>query len=98
MNMEDVTLIGGQTLRVHNRKMCEGRNCCIHNPSDTPMKHWVMNWRSDAGKMERMCMHDVGHPDPDDMEYRKDTTGIHGCCPYLCCAPSYEMFRMELGG
>jgi hypothetical protein len=77
---------GEQTLRVHNRKLCEGQFCCIHNPSGHHMKDWPMNWRGDRRLMERLCPHGVGHPDPDDAAYRAtlgDNDTTHGCD--LCC-------------
>jgi hypothetical protein len=38
--------------------------------------------------MERICPCGVGHPDPDDLAFKKrmgmdDSEGIHGCCG--CC-------------
>ena len=43
--------------------------------------------------MERICKHGVGHPDPDDLAFKKRIAekfgrdsydeGIHGCCG--CC-------------
>lgn len=77
--------IGEKSLRVHNRKLCEGRNCSVHNPSDHHMKDWPLNWRGDRRIMERICPHGVGHPDPDDAEFRSSRdgeeadTGVHGC-------------------
>jgi len=44
-----------------------------------------MVWKPDRGIIERMCIHGVGHPDPDSLTYlhgRDD--GVHGCCG--CCA------------
>lgn len=78
---------GINNLRVHNRKYCEGEFCTIHNPSDHRMKDWPMIWRGDRGIMERTCPHGIGHPDPDDSDYRKRRdgdsgnydSGIHGC-------------------
>lgn len=100
---EEVTLPGGQKLvNVHNREVCKGRNCCIHNPSDTVMKDWPQNWRSDMKKMERICIHGVGHDDPDDLYYRqksgREASGIHGCCPERCCDTAYDQFHDWLGG
>jgi len=91
LDMEDVTLVGGQTLRVHNSKMCQGRNCCIHNPSDHHMTAWPQNWRADAKKMERLCPHGVGHPDPDDVAFNKTIkrdVSVHGCDG--CCLEGNE--------
>jgi len=79
----------GQTVYVHEKDKCEGRHCCIHNPSNHHMKDWPTHWREDRKLMERLCKCGVGHPDPDDLAYKKsigldvDTIGIHGCCG--CC-------------
>lgn len=82
----------GQVLNVHNKKDCSG-HCCIHNPSNHHMKDWPTRWREDRSIMERICKCGVGHPDPDDLAFRKaiaekqgrETSGIgtHGCCG--CC-------------
>jgi len=86
--MEDYVTGTGQKIKVHDKKDCEGRNCPIHNPSDHHMKDWPTHWRHDRKLMERICKHGVGHPDPDDLAYKKkmglpDSEGIHGCCG--CC-------------
>jgi hypothetical protein len=80
-------------LRVHNRKICEGEFCSIHNPSPHHMVTWPLNWRGDRCIMERICPHGIGHIDPDDSDYRRrrdddDTydSGIHGCDG--CCTRS----------
>lgn len=87
-------LIGGQVIvHSHDPKLCRGEDCCLHNVSDHHMKHWPQNWRGDRGIMERMCMHGVGHPDPDDMSHllrtygrrRSDAEFVHGCDG--CCNP-----------
>lgn len=84
--------IGKVNINVHDRDKCAGENCCIHNPSDHPLKNAELNWRSDRRIMERLCDHGVGHPDPDDLEYRvivlgQDSkyAGVHGCDG--CCRP-----------
>lgn len=70
----------------HSADQCSGQFCVIHNPSDHNMKDWPRNWREDRGIMERICQHGCGHPDPDDMNYRKmagiyhSSDEIHGCC------------------
>jgi hypothetical protein len=77
-------------VNVHKPEACEGQHCVIHNPSDHSMREWPLHWRGDRGIMERKCPeHGIGHPDPDDMAYRRragkdDGEGIHGCCG--CCA------------
>lgn len=73
---------------MHTPDKCAGRPCCIHNPSNHHMRTWQMNYRTDKGTMERICLeHGVGHPDPDDAAYwesvGKPEMNIHGCCG--CC-------------
>jgi hypothetical protein len=79
----------GVKLRVHDKEKCAGEFCSIHNPSDHIMKDWPTHWRDDRGMMERICEHGVGHPDPDDLAFKRrhnlgDSEGIHGCCG--CCS------------
>jgi hypothetical protein len=73
--------LGEVIMKVHDLSQCEGRAipCCIHNPSDHHMVTWPMNWRADTGVMERRCVHDVGHPDPDHMAYVRSLTPEHEC-------------------
>ena len=75
-------------LVTHTPDKCEGRNCCVHNPSDHHMRNWLMIFRFDKGVMERICPeHGVGHPDPDDLAFWISVDcphmEIHGCCG--CC-------------
>jgi hypothetical protein len=94
--MERVQLEGGQWLIGHAARRCEGDICCIHNRTDHHMREWPQNWRDDAGKMERICPHGIGHPDPDDMTFQlgsdigveKKWIGVHGCDG--CCSPPKE--------
>lgn len=83
----------GQLVWVHPKAKCEGEYCCIHNPSDHPMKDYPLHWRSDKGSMERICPHGIGHPDPDEMAFLKrigsyeDHMGVHGCDG--CCTGNH---------
>lgn len=85
-----IALHDGPVLVVHAPERCEGTSCCIHNPSSHEMREWPLLWRSDLGVMERRCEHGYGHPDPDDLAYRRrrfgphyrgDVHGCDGCCP-----------------
>lgn len=76
--------IGSATLsNIHPEGMCAGRPCVVHNPTNHHMREWVLHWRGDRGIFERICRHGVGHPDPDQEDYWKETgqtgQGIHGC-------------------
>jgi len=70
-------------VNVHDEKLCKGRTCVIHNPSDHHMKDWPQIWRNDRGIFERQCEHGIGHPDPDQFDYWRLSgnmfAGIHGC-------------------
>jgi len=79
--MEKVTLEGGEEIVAHSLGDCRGGVCCIHNRSDHHMRGMRQHWRGDAGKMERLCSHGIGHPDPDDLS----DNGVHGCDG--CCRP-----------
>jgi hypothetical protein len=77
--------VGEQVLvNVHSARLCAGRTCVIHNPSDHGMRDWPLNWRGDIGLFERLCSHGVGHPDPDAVAYKENELGlegfgVHGC-------------------
>jgi hypothetical protein len=76
---------------VHSPKLCEGRGCVMHHPSDHHMRQWPTHWRADRYLMERICEHGVAHPDPDDVAYQKSIlrawVAVHGCCAERCCTP-----------
>lgn len=63
----------------HNSLACRGNYCTLHNRSDHHMRHMRQSWRSDAGFMERICEHGIGHPDPDEIVMRPGH-GCDGCC------------------
>ena len=100
--MEEYITGTGQKVYVHNKEDCEGEYCVIHNPSDHHMKDWPTHWRDDRRIMERICPHGVGHPDPDDLAFKKRIAkkfgrddydkGIHGCDG---CCRSYERREYE---
>lgn len=90
---EPVFLKKGESgLKVHNRLLCGAEFCCIHNPSNHRMRSFEMLWRSDRGMMERICPHGIGHPDPDDMAFKRAAgipdDGTHGC-DGCCVKPVY---------
>jgi hypothetical protein len=84
----------GTHVEIHERNAeCEEHGCCIHNPSDHPLRDAPLVWRS-AGPfdvkpshMERICEHGVGHPDPDALAHLRrigrdemaEGLAIHGC-------------------
>lgn len=99
---EPIKLVGGQMLgNPHDPRVCEGRACPVHNPSNHHMADWPQNFRDPCvemmtmgmhpGLMERICLHGIGHPDPDHMEWyatchdegeirAEGTHGCDGCC------------------
>jgi hypothetical protein len=84
---ERAELVGGEEILAHPRKDCVGRHCCVHNPSSHTMQDFPQHFRFDRALMERTCPHGVGHPDPDDLEYKRLFLGdeeaawesVHGC-------------------
>lgn len=90
--MEEYTTGKGQRLLVHSKASCKGEHCVIHNPSDHPMRDFPTYWRTDRALMERICPHGIGHPDPDDIEFKRQLKGdeyaanesVHGCDG--CCS------------
>lgn len=75
-----------EPLTTHGPEVCVGQKCCVHDPSDHPLKDAVLHWRADRGLMERICDHGIGHPDPDDLDHKKrehtdydSAVGVHGC-------------------
>ncbi len=72
---------------VHGHRQCGGRVCIIHKPTGHHMRDWPLLWRDDRNIWERICLHGVGHPDPDQIPYWEESNQswqtIHGCCG--CC-------------
>lgn len=78
-------------LNVHDKSVCVGQICSIHNRSNHSMRSFPQWWRSDRAIMERTCPHGVGHPDPDEYKLRGKGgyyEGIHGCDG--CCKGAYS--------
>lgn len=81
-----VTVANGTMTRVHQPDQCEGHPCWVHRPSSHHMNTWPIFWRSDRTTAERLCEHEVGHPDPDDAAYHqrlgRDVSAHHcdDCC------------------
>lgn len=100
--MENYTTGTGQKLLVHTLADCTGENCVIHNPSDHPMKGFPTHWRSDRALMERICPHGIGHPDPDDIAFKRGVKGddfarsesVHGC-DGCCCGGLAEQTEQD---
>jgi predicted kinase len=90
---EAAELVGGEKVLAHPRKDCVGRHCCIHNPSNHHMRDWPQHFRADRALTERTCPHGIGHPDPDDLHFKRLMAGtdevpdaVHGCDG--CCRVS----------
>lgn len=84
----------GKLVAVHHRSPeCDEHGCCIHNPSEHPLRGAPLIWRHSGpfdikpSHMERFCEHGVGHPDPDQDAYLRrtgrtelaDNLAVHGC-------------------
>jgi len=88
----DVVLFATGLALTHTGERCMGP-CAIHGPSDHHMRGMLALYRADRQMIERMCVHGVGHPDPDQATYWEATMdlgdaqaeSIHGCCVQHCC-------------
>lgn len=89
--MEFYSFANGRAV-VHARGRCAGDHCAIHNPSMHGMIEEPMILRTDRGVplIERLCVHGVGHPDPDSVAFLDaheqpgfDVHGCDGCCGKL---------------
>lgn len=74
---------GIELVNVHPIEACTGRTCVVHSPTFHHMRRWPLHWRDDRTMFERICPHGIGHPDPDQFDYWRDTgqdaQGVHGC-------------------
>ena len=71
---------GNKLTNVHESNSCATQSSCtIHSPSSHSMIGLPQKWRDDRGFMERICVHGVGHPDPDETLDDERLLGTHGC-------------------
>lgn len=88
-----IGLRDGRTMLVHPPTACERTPCCVHNPSAHPLSAAQLSWNAFTRSMERTCQHGRGHPDPDDLAYKRSVLGaefarhfaFHDCCGWRCC-------------
>ena len=64
---------------VHSKGECQGDTCVIHKKTNHSMRRFPQYWRDDRGIMERICLHGVGHPDPDNNWPADSSEWVHGC-------------------
>lgn len=86
--MDVIALYNGQVMQVHPERQCLPP-CPIHAPSEHVLSTAPLLWRDDRSMFERVCPHGTGHPDPDDLAYKRLTMlpevyrmhayEIHGC-------------------
>lgn len=82
--MGSFTLPNGlKLIGVHRREKCDPLPCVIHNPTEHSMRIFPLHWRRDRGIFERICLHGIGHPDPDQFDYWESVgesfQSVHGC-------------------
>lgn len=84
----------GTVWAYHSHDLCGGRPCPIHAPSQHHMRDWPVLMPVDPHDvvLERMCAHQVAHPDPDSVELatcfdptNEGAHGLHTCDG--CCKP-----------
>lgn len=91
-------LVGDVRLvNVHRAFQCVGRVCVMHNPTDHPMVTWPLTFDGDTTLVQRVCSHDVAHPDPDSMvffvEIGYEHVGEHDCDG--CCEQALQALRSD---
>lgn len=95
-----ISLSDGTLLSTHGPDACRSEACCIHSPSDHPLRSAPLRWMPKLYLMVRMCEHEVIHPDPDSMEYRTLLVlagrlpfydGWHPCCEQRCCIGYFDV-------
>ena len=72
---ELIALHDGTILQnVHPAGTCALEHCCIHNPSDHPLRGAPLAWMGPPIRsMARVCEHGLHHPDPDDLAFKAAT-------------------------
>jgi hypothetical protein len=88
-----ITGVGEKVVGLHPEKPSCKDGCVIHSPSEHGMRGMKTLWRDDRAMMERLCEHNVGHPDPDQVRYWHSVYSgsqlfelmVHGCCGHGCC-------------
>jgi hypothetical protein len=91
--MDLITLHDGRIMQVHPAQACRGQNCCVHNPSEHPLRVAALTWNALTATMSRVCGHGMTHPDPDDIAFKERILGpsdawgfgVHTCDG--CCRP-----------
>jgi hypothetical protein len=90
-------------VRTHTPDKCGSDEACVlHNMTDHSMRAFPQLWRGDRGIMERICTHGIGHPDPDQIPFWKQTKPkdwhwemVHGCDG--CCRPDSKTYKDNYG-
>lgn len=78
-----IALHDGRVMIVHAPSRCGGDPCCVHNPSDHPLRDAPLSWWPFGKMMFRICPHGEPHPDPDDLVAQFVGLDLHtcdGCC------------------
>lgn len=81
---------GGYILKnLHKPYQCAGDLCIIHNVTQGPTKDWPLTYRLDRGIFERHCIHGIGHPAVEQLEFwrvaNRGSEAVHGCCGVCNC-------------
>lgn len=71
---------------IHPEFKCTGPTCVLHKPTNHHMREFPLVFRRDLRTFERICEHQVTHPDPDCRNAMADGV-VHECCSMACCVP-----------
>jgi hypothetical protein len=75
LDRSDLVFLGDELFVTHGRHLCQrphrpARPCCIHNPSEWPLREAPLAWHAQRRTMYRKCSHGKLHPDLDDLLFK----------------------------
>lgn len=78
----------------HEPGECPESICVFHKRTNHHLRHFRQRWNLGLGMMERVCTHNVAHPDPDDISIRSgQNDGKHSCD--ACCIRFAEEWELS---
>jgi hypothetical protein len=83
------------SLHTHSPEDCDKDICVFHKRTEHHLRKFRQRWNMSLGIMERMCSHNVAHPDPDDERVISgDYKDKHACD--ACCIRFAEQWEVDL--
>jgi hypothetical protein len=97
--LDVIVLHDGTTMQTHGPAQCALDHCCIHRPSDHPLKTAPLHWIPSINLMMRVCPCGELHPDPDSAAWLRTrfmpmADIWHPCCVRQCCVDLLDQTDM----